>query len=217
MGPGTRTAWQHDARQLPDGDISFFDNGASPQIHPQSRVIVLSLDYTHRTATLVSSFQHPTPLLAGSQGDFEPAPGGDWITGWGQVPDFSLFSATGSLLFDAHLPSAYENYRTYWSPWVGTPTTPPSVAVRPNPDGHGELAYASWNGATQVSAWRVLAGASTASLARRDDGRPQRLRDHHSPGRPGRGGRGPGARRERARTGHLAARAPLSADAPARA
>jgi hypothetical protein len=165
MGPGTRTAWQHDARQLPDGDISFFDNGASPKVHPQSRVIVLTLDYTHRTAQLVSSFQHPTPLLADSQGDFEPVSGGDWVTGWGQVPDFSLFSATGSLLFDAHLPSAYENYRTYWSPWVGTPTTPPAVAVRPNPDGHGQLAYATWNGATQMSSWRVLAGSTAASLA----------------------------------------------------
>jgi hypothetical protein len=165
MGPGTRTAWQHDARQLPDGDISFFDNGAWPQVHPQSRVIVLALDYTHRSARLISSFVHPTPLVAGSQGDFEPVAGGDWITGWGQEPYFSLFSATGSLLFDAHFPSAYENYRAYWSPWIGTPTTPPSVAVRPNPHGHGELVYASWNGATQVSAWRVLAGAGTTSLA----------------------------------------------------
>lgn len=82
MEPGSRTAWQHDARQLPNGDISFFDNGASPQVHPQSRVIVLALDYTTRTARLVSSFVHPTPLVAGSQGNFEPAADGDWITGW---------------------------------------------------------------------------------------------------------------------------------------
>jgi len=162
--PGARTAWQHDARQLPDGDISFFDNGATPKEHPQTRVIVLALDYTDRTARLVSSFQHPTPLVAGSQGDFEALPDGDWITGWGQVPDISLFSPTGTLLFDAHLPSSYENYRAYWSPWVGAPPNPPSLAVRPRAGGHGDLAYASWNGATQVVAWRVLAGAGPTSL-----------------------------------------------------
>jgi hypothetical protein len=164
LGPGTQVAWQHDARQLPDGDISFFDNGAWPRVHPQSRVIVLTLDYTHRTARLVSAFTHPTPLSAGSQGNFDQLPDGDWVTGWGQVPDVSLFSATGSLLFDAHLPASYENYRAYWSPWVGTPTTPPSLAVRCAAGCRGDLVYASWNGATQVAAWRVLAGASSASL-----------------------------------------------------
>ena len=34
---GTRTAWQHDPRELPDGAISIFDNGASPKVHRQSR------------------------------------------------------------------------------------------------------------------------------------------------------------------------------------
>ena len=43
-GPGTRTAWQHDARELPDGTISLFDNGSSPKVHPQSRGIVISLN-----------------------------------------------------------------------------------------------------------------------------------------------------------------------------
>ncbi len=165
MGPGTRTAWQHDARELPDGDITFFDNGAAPRVHPQSRLIVLALDYARRTATLVSSFEHPTPLVAGSQGNFDELPDGDWVTGWGQVPYFSLFTASGSVLFDAHLPSSYEDYRAYWSPWSATPTTPPALAVRASPGGHGAIAYASWNGATGVSSWRVLAGSSPSALA----------------------------------------------------
>ena len=165
MGPGTTTAWQHDARQLPDGDISFFDNGAAPRVHPQSRVIVVALDYTHRTARLVSSFEHPTtPLVAGSQGNFQALPDGDWMTGWGQEPYFSLFNAAGADLFDAHLPASYENYRAYWSPWSATPTTAPDLAVRAAAGGHGAVAYASWNGATSVSSWRVLSGASPTAL-----------------------------------------------------
>ena len=32
MGPGTRFAWQHDARRRPDGTITLFDNGAEPKV-----------------------------------------------------------------------------------------------------------------------------------------------------------------------------------------
>jgi hypothetical protein len=41
--------------------------------------------------------------------------------------------------------------------WSGQPTTPPSLAVANNNDGTTEV-YPSWNGATAVSSWRVLAG-----------------------------------------------------------
>ena len=210
MGPGTRTAWQHDARELTDGDITFFDNGAAPRVHPQSRVIVLALDYSRRTATLVSSFEHPTPLLAGSQGNFDELPGGDWVTGWGQVPDFSLFNASGNVLFDAHLPSSYEDYRAYWSPWTGTPTTPPALAVRASAGGRGAVAYASWNGATGVSSWRVLAGSSTSALAPVTTVAAERLRDVDPAPRRGPRDRGAGARRRGTGARHLSAGAGLS-------
>jgi hypothetical protein len=163
MGPGARPAWQHDARQQPNGTISFFDNGASPQAHPQSRAIVLALDLQHKTATLVGRYEHPTPLVAGSQGDMQALGNGDWFVGWGQAPDFSEFNAAGQLLLDAHLPAAYESYRAYRLPWVGQPTTAPAIAVKPTVK-HGLAVYASWNGATQVSLWRVLEGSSPSSL-----------------------------------------------------
>src|SRR4029077_13772620 len=44
MGPGTRTAWQHDGRLLADGEITFFVNGANPPIHHQSRAVRIELD-----------------------------------------------------------------------------------------------------------------------------------------------------------------------------
>ena len=40
-GAGTGTAWQHDPRELPDGTISIFDNGASPKVHRQSRAVIV--------------------------------------------------------------------------------------------------------------------------------------------------------------------------------
>ena len=48
LGPGTVTAYQHDAREQPNGNITFFDNGATPKVHPQSRVIELALEHGTR-------------------------------------------------------------------------------------------------------------------------------------------------------------------------
>lgn len=163
LGPGTGTAWQHDPRQLADGSISIFDNGASPTVHSQSRGIVLGLNAQKKTATLLSQFTHPSPLLAESQGNMQALANGDWFIGWGQVPDFSEFSAIGQLLFDAHFPVHTQSYRDFRFAWVGTPAHPPAFAVQPGAGGGG-MVYASWNGATQVASWRVLAGPTAASL-----------------------------------------------------
>ena len=162
MAPDASPAWQHDAREEPDGTISFFDNGATPKVHSQSRVIVLKLDMQTMTARLVSSFVHPTPLLAPSQGDFQPLSDGNWFVGWGQEPFFSEFSPTGQILFDAHLPSTYQSYTVLRFPWSGSPPQPPALAVRSS--SHGLLAYVSWNGASNVASYRALEGVSPGAL-----------------------------------------------------
>jgi hypothetical protein len=167
MGPGTHTAWQHDARQQPDGTITFFDNGATPAVHSQSRAIALRLDPQHGRATLVRDDRHPAkPLVAGSQGNVQALANGAWIVGWGEVPYISEYNASGQLLLDAHLPAAYQSYRAYRLPWSGRPSDPPALAaVRSVGAQGGATVYASWNGATDVATWRVLAGASSAGLA----------------------------------------------------
>jgi hypothetical protein len=166
LGPGVATAWQHDARQQPDGAITFFDNGAFPQVHRQSRAIEVALDPANMTASLVRSYEHENPLVAGSQGNVQSLPGGDWMVGWGQAGYLSEIDASGRVLFNAHLPPDWESYRTYIFPWSGHPPQAPAVAVVPSPSGGGAASvYVSWNGATEVSSWRVLVGASVSSLA----------------------------------------------------
>jgi hypothetical protein len=166
LGPGTVTAWQHDARWQPDGAITFFDNGALPQVHPQSRAIEVALNPTTMTATLVRRAEHRNPLVAGSQGNVQALPGGDWVIGWGKAGYLSEVDPDGRVLFDAHLPAKWESYRTYVLPWSGRPTQPPAVAVTPATGAQGgAMVYASWNGATAVASWRVLAGDSPGSLA----------------------------------------------------
>lgn len=164
MGPGTATAWQHDANWQPDGTVTIFDNGASPRRHPESRGIVVSLDLKRMRATLVRSFVHTPPLVSESQGDFEPLANGDWFTGWGEQPYFAEFAPDGKVLFDAHLPVYFQSYTVFKYPWTGHPTEPPAIAVRS--DAHGGLAvYASWNGATEVASWQVIGGPSPGQLA----------------------------------------------------
>jgi hypothetical protein len=165
MGPGTGVAWQHDSRELPDGSISIFDNGAAPAAHPQSRGIVISLNQEARTATLVTRLTHTPPLVAESQGNVQELAGGDWFVGWGAEPYFSEFGPEGQLLFDAHLPAGSESYRDFRFPWTGTPAQPPVFAFQLGAAGAPSTVYASWNGATLVTAWRLLAGANAASLA----------------------------------------------------
>jgi hypothetical protein len=163
LGPGTVTAYQHDAREQPGGEITFFDNGATPKVHAQSRVIELALDTGTMTATLLRRDEHSPALVAGSQGNMQTLPGGNWLVGWGQSPYVSEYSPSGQVLFDAHMPSTYESYRAYRQAWSGQPTTPPAVAVQRA--GSRVTVYASWNGASTVASWRVLSGPSPASLA----------------------------------------------------
>lgn len=164
LGKGTATAFQHDAEELPNGNISVFDNGGSPRVHPQSRAIVLALDPTHRTDTLVSEYAHPgKPLSADSQGNVQALEGGDMFVGWGAEPYFSEYTPTGALVFDAHFPAKSQSYRGYRFQWTGAPTGSPAVAASAS---HGATTvYASWNGATTIAAWRVLAGASSTALS----------------------------------------------------
>jgi hypothetical protein len=164
MGPGTGTAWQHDPRELPDGEISLFDNGASPTVHSQSRAIVVSLNGQSDTATLANRFTHAPPLVVESEGSVQALANNDWFIGWGQEPFFTELSPEGKVLFEAHFPTHERSYRDLSFPWTGTPAHPPVFAFQSSTTGQGVL-YASWNGAMLVSAWRVLAGPSPSSLA----------------------------------------------------
>ncbi len=165
LGPGTRTYWQHDAEFQPGGLISVFDNGSDPPKEKQSRGLLLNANTATHTVTLVRQFVNPTKtLLASSQGNTLSLPGGDWLMGYGGLPNFTEYDSSGHVLLDGTLGKNVQSFRTYLSPWSGHPAATPSVAAKPN--GSGALAVsASWNGATDVVSWRVLAGTSPSALA----------------------------------------------------
>src|SRR2546423_15080221 len=87
----------------------------------------------------------------------QPLANGTGLVGWGNEPSFSEYSRSGRLLYEAELPGPDLTYRATLQQWVGLPLTRPAgVARRRN---GGTTVYASWNGATRVTSWRVLAGA----------------------------------------------------------
>ena len=165
MGPGTRMAWQHDGRVLADGELTFFDDGSNPPIHDQSRAVRIELDFKTHEARLAGVYTHPDPsLLAASQGNMQTLADGNTVVGYGAVPEISEYAQDGSLLFDAHQPFDMTFYRAFRFPWSGRPVSPPAILASLNNTGEATIVHASWNGATGVSSWRVLAAQHPGAL-----------------------------------------------------
>jgi hypothetical protein len=164
LGPGARFWFQHDASMLPNGDISLFDDEAGPpQKAPSSRGLVLALSSKPMRARVVRQYHRTGNTSAQSEGSFQTLPDGNVFLGFGAQPFFSEFAPSGKLLFDASLPADDGSYREFRYPWTATPTTKPSVVAQ-HLDATHLAVYISWNGATDVARWQVLAGADASSL-----------------------------------------------------
>jgi Arylsulfotransferase (ASST) len=164
MDAGTGMAYQHDARWQADHTITVFDDGAAPKKHSESRAVRLAIDWPHLTVHLVGRDVRTPSLLTGSQGNDQILANGDSFVGWGEVPYFTEFSPSGQMVFEGHMPAPAQSYRAYKFPWSATPADPPAIVVKSTGAGL-DMVYASWNGATGVSEWRVLAGAGPSSLS----------------------------------------------------
>jgi Arylsulfotransferase (ASST) len=158
-------AFQHDVRLHTDADpvVTLFDDGGGPpRVHAQSRAITVRLDSANKKATLVNQNQHSPTLAAAFEGNVQALADGDQFVGWGQQPYFSEYNSKGQMVFDARFVDSNSSYRAYRFVWTGTPSDAPAVAA--TSAGSTMNVYVSWNGATQVASWRVLAGSSSNSL-----------------------------------------------------
>src|SRR5215207_5512839 len=163
MGPGARFAFQHDARRLPDGTISIFDNGTTifhddlPEAIEESRAIVLEVDEDKMKAKLVSVYTHPDKKYADAAGNTQVLPNGNVFVGWGRALAISEFDHDGKMLFDLTLPAENRSYRSFRFPWNAQPDGAPAADAERTSSEEARV-YASWNGATEVERWEVLAG-----------------------------------------------------------
>jgi len=159
--------FQHMVELLPNNKVTVFDDhccafGPSGFVPPpagtHSRGLLLKLNFANHTASLVHQYLHNPPLDAAFTGSMQRLSNGNALVGWGSQPFFSEFTKGGRLLLDAVWPGTDLSYRVLLAPnWIGTPYYAPSGAVLKH---HGRsTVYASWDGATTVAKWEVLAGA----------------------------------------------------------
>lgn len=163
MTKGTNFEWQHDARVHPNNTLTVFDDAASPKEEPQSRALSLSLNVSTMRAEVAHVYTHQPSLLSQSQGSVQVLPDGNVFVGWGSAPAFTEYSKSGRELWSGAFVTRFQSYRAYRAPWHAQPTTRPALAVTGS-DGPLTV-YASWNGATDVVRWQVLAGSSAADLS----------------------------------------------------
>jgi hypothetical protein len=165
LPPGTSTAFQHDVIVHAGRRLTIFDNGAGPpKMHASSRGLELKLNVARATVEVIGDYDHSPPLSANFEGSIQALPGGHVFLGYGQRPYFTEFDAHGHEVFDAHFTAKTTSYRAYRLAWNGDPLTRPAVAVRRS--GPFLTLYASWNGATRVARWRVLAGRTAHTMHR---------------------------------------------------
>jgi Arylsulfotransferase (ASST) len=163
LGQGVPFAWQHNAQLLPGNEISLFDDEGAPAVKPPSRGEIIKLNPATKTATLAAQFLPAKPLITTSQGNLQRLPNGNWLVGFGGLPNFTEYNSQGQITYDARFPTGENSYRVYREPWSGQPTEPPAIAA--SATGTTTSVYASWNGATTVASWQLLTGPSTSHLA----------------------------------------------------
>jgi hypothetical protein len=110
---------QHDARILPNGHLTVFDNGnnLSPQY---SRALEFVLDEENLVATKVWEYRHTPDVYGGFMGDVQRHADGSTTIGWGGnlfTPSTTDLRPDGSVAAEVLLPSNFANYRGFRFAW----------------------------------------------------------------------------------------------------
>jgi Arylsulfotransferase (ASST) len=164
VAPSASFAFQHDVRRRPDGTITIFDNNASvPTDTTLSRGLRIKLDMKTKKATYVEEYLAPSPRTTWAMGNVQQLDGGGVMIGWGTAGSFTEIGPDGVIRLDATFADGSVTYRAFRFELDASPSGLPATEVVANPDGSLTL-YVSWNGATQVAAWQLLAGADAASM-----------------------------------------------------
>lgn len=157
-------AYQHDVRRRPDGTITIFDNNAAvPGAQTLSRGLRIKLDMKKMRASFVAEYLAPTPRTTWAMGDVQELDDGGVFIGWGTDGSFTELGPDGSVRLDGRFADGSVTYRAFRFPLVSAPKGRPATEIVRNADGSLTM-FVSWNGATQVAKWQLLAGPSTGAL-----------------------------------------------------
>ena len=165
---------QHDAKFISVNEthfiISFLDNGAIDSImnEPTSSALYVALDLVAMSATVLHRYLRPDGGSTERRGNMQTLSNQNVHVTWSWNGYMSEFSPDGRLLMEASFASnRLDTYRAYKFPWVGRPSTLPTVVSECHGVNGSELStvfYVSWNGATDVAYWRFYARANSTSF-----------------------------------------------------
>lgn len=178
LAPDAHFSFQHQARPISThGDseliFSIHDNANSPLTEPNpttpSSGLVLRVNTKTHTASKVARYVDLTnPIIASAQGSFQSLSNGNVLLGHGFTPSIQEFAHDGTILATTQFGPIVNgqgdplggvlSYRAFKGQWRGCPTKRPAVAVRRVQEGNRLQVAMSWNGATGVENWVVLAG-----------------------------------------------------------
>lgn len=135
---------QHDARILPNGNLTVFDNGVSHD-PPIASAKEYTIDTALGTANLVWNFSHPYGAASGRTGNAQRLPNGNTFINWGSReadilnPNFTEVTASGNIVFQFRFSSSanYSCYRARRHSWDLSTSIPNQtnykLLVYPNP------------------------------------------------------------------------------------
>jgi hypothetical protein len=177
-GRATNFAWQHHARfHANQTQITMFDNHGeiTDFCHDKgckSRGLRLEIDTKAMTARIMNEYFYPEDENVGAMGAYQQLDSGNVLVSFGHVPGFVEYKEDGTPVMDVqrgklrtgNLADMF-SYRIFKHNWVGNPTWPPSVAVNvPGNTTSDATVWVSWNGATEVNQWVVLASDKVEEL-----------------------------------------------------
>jgi hypothetical protein len=156
-------SYQHDARWLPDDHLLLFDNGNKHE-NKFSRAVEYAIDEVDKTVTKVWEYRHQPDIFGQFMGNAQRLPNGNTLIGWGGPQTVaSEVTPDGKRILDLEIgaPGGFV-YQWLKYPWQGKPSQPPVLAIN-TASSTPSLNY-SWNGATDVAAYRIEAGKSATSF-----------------------------------------------------
>ena len=133
--PNGPLAGQHDARILPDGDITIHDNGTHQTAGQWNgrapRAVRYRLDEAAGTATFVEQARDPDVPRSSCCGSSRKLPGGDWVMSWGGNSKVEEMTPAGGRAFNLDFGAPVFSYRA-------NPILPTQLSARTLRDGMDE-------------------------------------------------------------------------------
>ncbi|KAH6708913.1 ASST-domain-containing protein [Leptodontidium sp. MPI-SDFR-AT-0119] len=159
-GAATGLSMQHHARFLKENStLTIFNNAVTPGTSDyQSKGLIIDIDVHAMTAKLRHEYLSPHKIGSESRGSMQILDNNHVLLGLGVNAGWSEFSKQGDVLCDVHFgpelgfgTEEVLSYRVLKRNWIGRPKTSPSIVYK------GGDIYLSWNGATEVASWALLA------------------------------------------------------------